>query len=140
MLRVFVRLVADAVLVATLLFVSAGTLAWRRARVLLTVLLLVRAVGAYAAYGVNPGLLRERAGLPMHADQSWADRLLLVGVLATGSLGLPIVAGLDAFRWRVLPRPAPPVACLGLVLFALGWSLKSLALRANAFAVAAVRV
>jgi protein-S-isoprenylcysteine O-methyltransferase Ste14 len=140
MLRVKVRLVADAVLVAILLFLSAGTLAWWRAWVLLVVLFLIRALGARAVYRVNPGLLRERAGLPMHKEQSWADRLLLLGVLATGFLGLPVIAGLDAFRWHALPRPAPPVAGLGLVLFALGWSVKSLALRANAFAIAVVRL
>jgi len=66
--------------------------------------------------------------------------VLLLGVLATGFLGLPIIAGLDAFRWRLLSRPMPLVAGLGLVLFALGWSVKSLALRANAFAVAVVRL
>src|SRR5687768_6046668 len=64
MLRIAVRLVADTGLVATLLFTSAGTLAWRRAWVLLAVLLLVRALGAYAVHLVNPTLLDERARLP----------------------------------------------------------------------------
>jgi protein-S-isoprenylcysteine O-methyltransferase Ste14 len=140
MLRVIVRLTADTILVAILLFLSAGTLAWWRAWLLLSVLFLVRALGALAVYRVNPALMRERAGLPMHEDQSGADRLLLLGVLATGFLGLPIIAGVDAFRWHVLPRPAPPVACLGLVLFVLGWSVKSLALRANAACIAVVRL
>jgi protein-S-isoprenylcysteine O-methyltransferase Ste14 len=140
MLRVVVRLVADAALVAIGLFASAGTLAWWRAWVLLAVLLLVRMAGAHAVYRVHPGLLLDRAKVPVHQDQPWADRALLLGVLATGFLGLPIVAGLDAMRWRVLPPPAPLVAGLGLLLFALGWSLKSLALRANAFAVAVVRL
>ena len=140
MLRVMLRLFADAVLVAIMLFVSAGTMAWWRAWVLLAVLFLVRAVGAVIVYRVNPGLLRERAGLPVHTDQPSADRALLLGVLATGFLGLPLIAGLDAFRWHLLPRPAPLISGLGLVLFALGWSIKSLALRANAFAVTVVRV
>lgn len=140
MLRVVIRLVADAALVAMGLFVSAGTLAWWRAWVLLTVLLLVRTAGAHAVYRVHPGLVRDRARLPVHQDQPRADRVLLLGVLATGFLGLPVVAGLDAVRWRMLPPPPPLVAGLGLLLFALGWSLKSLALRANAFAVAVVRL
>jgi protein-S-isoprenylcysteine O-methyltransferase Ste14 len=140
MLRVMIRLIADTVLVASLLFVSAGTLAWERAWVLLAVLLFVRAVGVLAVYRINPGLMRERARLPIHKEQFWVDRVLLLGVLATGFLGLPIIAGLDAFRWHVLPRPLPAVAGTGLVLFALGWSIKSLALRANAFAVAVVRL
>ena len=140
MLRVMARLIADAVLVAVLLFISAGTVAWARAWVLLGTLFLVRAVGALAVYRVNPELLRERAQLPIHDGQPLADRALLFGVLATGFLGLPIIAGLDAFRWHALSTPAPLITDLGLALFALGWSVKSLALRANAFAVAVVRL
>jgi protein-S-isoprenylcysteine O-methyltransferase Ste14 len=138
MLRVAVRLVADAGLIAIFLFISAGTLAWWRAWVLLAVLLLVRALGAGAVYRVNPALLRERARLPIHGDQPWTDRLLLLAVLTTGFMGLPVVAGLDVFHWHVLPRPAPLLGATGLVLFALGWSIKNLALRANAFATAVV--
>ena len=140
MLKVALRLLVDAALVATALFVSAGTLAWPGAWVLLAVLLLVRTAGAFAVHRVHPELLRDRAGLPVHAEQPRADRVLLLGVLATGFLGTPAVAALDAFHWHLLPQPARPVAGLGLLLFALGWSLKSLALHANAFAVAAVRV
>lgn len=140
MLAVMARLVADAVLVGVLLLVSAGTVAWPRAWALVAVLLFVRTLGALAVYRTNPDLLRERARLPVHREQSRADRWLLLGTLATGFLGLPIVAGLDAFRWRLLPRPVPAVAGIGLMLFALGWSIKSLALRTNAFAVAVVRL
>jgi protein-S-isoprenylcysteine O-methyltransferase Ste14 len=140
MLTVAIRLLADAVLIATLLFTAAGTLAWRRAWVLLAVLLLVRSLGAHAVYRVNPALLRERARLPIHGDQPWTDRLLLLAVLATGFLGLPVIAALDVHRWHMLPRPAALVSITGLVLFALGWSIKSLALRDNAFATAVVRL
>jgi protein-S-isoprenylcysteine O-methyltransferase Ste14 len=140
MLRVAVRLIADTVLVAILLFTSAGTLSWPRAWLLLVVMLLVRAVGARAVYRVNPTLLRERASLPIHDDQPRTDRLLLLAVLATGFLGLPVIAALDAFRWHALPRPAPLLSGIGLVLFVLGWSVKNLALRANAFAAAVVRL
>jgi protein-S-isoprenylcysteine O-methyltransferase Ste14 len=140
MRRVAVRLVGDTALVAMLLFASAGTLAWWRAWLLLAVLLIVRALGARAVYRVNPALLLERAKLPMHDDQPWTDRLLLLAVLTTGFLGLPVIAGLDVFRWHVLPRPAPLFGVSGLILFALGWSIKNLALRANAFATAVVRL
>jgi protein-S-isoprenylcysteine O-methyltransferase Ste14 len=140
MLRVLVRLVADAALVAILLFVSAGTLAWWRAWVLLAVLLVVRTVSAIAVYRVSPALLQERARLPIHGDQPWTDKLLLLAVLTTGFAGLPVIAGCDVFRWHVLPRPAPLLADLGLVLFTLGWGIKGLALRANAFATTVLRL
>src|SRR5437868_8101206 len=127
MLTVLVRLVADAALVAILLFVSDGTLSWWRAWVLLAVLLIVRTVSAVAVYRVNPALLQERARLPTHADQPRTDKLLLLAVLATGFMGLPVIAGLDVFRWQVLARPAPLLASLGLVLFTLGWGSKGVA-------------
>lgn len=137
--RILLRLLVDAALVASALFVPAGTVAWPRAWVLLVVLLATRVVSAALVYQVNPTLLRDRAGLPLHADQSSADRLLLLGVLATGFLGLPIIAALDRFHWHLLRQPAHVVANAGLVLFALGWALKGLALRANAFATTVVR-
>ena len=140
MLKVVSRLVADAALVALALFAAAGTVAWWRGWALLAVLLLVRTIGAHAVYRVNPDLLRERAGLPVHAAQPRADRILVLGVLATGFLGIPALAALDAIRLHVLAPPAPRVSAAGLVLFALGWTLKSLALRANAFAVTVVRL
>jgi protein-S-isoprenylcysteine O-methyltransferase Ste14 len=140
MLRVLARLIADAVLVASLLFISAGTLAWWRAWVLVAVMLLVRTITAITVYRVNPALIRERAELPIHADQPWPDKLLLGALMATGFLGLPVLAGLDVFRLHLLPRPVPLVSAVGLVLFTLGWGIKALALRANAFATAVLRV
>lgn len=140
MLRVLARLVADAALIAILLFVSAGTLSWWRAWVLLAVLLVVRTVSAVAVYRVNPALLQERARLPIHGDQPWTDKLLLLAVITTGFVGLPVIAGFDVFRWHVLPRPALLLANLGLVLFTLGWGIKALALRANAFATTVLRL
>ena len=138
--RIVARLIADAVLVGVLLFTMARTLAWGSAWVLLAVMLFVRAVGAHAVYRVNPDLLRDRAKLPIHVDQPWTDRLLLLAVLSTGLLGLPVIAALDAFRWHAFSEPAPLLRGIGLALFTLGWGVKSLALRANAFAVPVVRL
>ncbi|WP_310570986.1 isoprenylcysteine carboxylmethyltransferase family protein [Gemmatimonas sp.] len=140
MLVVALRLMADATLVALMLFASAGTLAWWRAWVLLGVLMVVRVAGAAMIARVSPTLLRERARLPLHGEQPTTDRVLLLAVLATGFLGLPLLAGLDVHRWHVLPPPAPWLNSVGLVLFVLGWGLKQVALRANAFATTVVRL
>ena len=121
MVLVAARLLADTGLVALLLFASAGTLDWKRAWGLLALLLLVLAGGAVLVARVHPSLLRERATLPIHAEQPCSDRVLLLAVLATGFLGLPAIAGLDVFRWHVLPPPAPGLSAWGLVLFVLGW-------------------
>jgi protein-S-isoprenylcysteine O-methyltransferase Ste14 len=139
MFKVIARLIADSVLVATLMFAAARTLDWWRAWMLLVVMLVIRIVGAYAVCRVNPDLLRERAALPIHKQQPRTDRFLLLAVLATGFLGLPAIAGLDVFRC-LLPRPGAMIAGVGLLLFALGWTLKSLALHANAFAVTVLRM
>ncbi|MFL5613590.1 MAG: methyltransferase family protein [Gemmatimonadaceae bacterium] len=140
MFRIVLRLTADSLLVALLLFAAAGTIAWPRAWVLLAAMFIVRVLGAVAVYRVNASLMLERARLPIHQAQRRADRVLLLGVLATGFLGLPLIAGLDVFHWHLLPAPMPAAAALGLLFFVLGWSLKSLALRANAFAVSVVRL
>jgi len=140
MLTVIVRLIADAALVGGVMFVSAGTVAWWRAWVLLAVLLVVRIVTAIVVRRVNPALIQERAKLPIHFDQPWTDKLLILTVISTGFLGLPIVAAFDVFRWHMLPRPTLPMADIGLVLFTLGWVIKGLALHANAFAIAVVRL
>jgi protein-S-isoprenylcysteine O-methyltransferase Ste14 len=134
------RLLADTALVAILLFAAAGTLAWWRAWVLLAVMLSIRTVGAIAIQRISPALLLERAMPPMHADQPSTDRLLVLAVLATGFLGLPMIAALDVFRWHSLPRPAAMISASGLILFALGWSIKQLALRTNAFATTVLRM
>ena len=140
MAKIIARLIADATLVALLLFLPAGTVAWRHGWVLVAAQLGVRLVTATVVYRVNPTLLHERAKLPIHSDQPTADRLLLLAVITTGFLALPAIAALDVFRWHLLPRPVPLIASLGLVLFILGWSIKGLALRANAFATTVIRV
>jgi protein-S-isoprenylcysteine O-methyltransferase Ste14 len=140
LLAALLRVVADAVVVALVLFAAAGTLAWPRAWALLAVLLAVRTVSAVAVFRVSPALLRERATVLAHRGQPRADRVLLLAFMATAFVGVPAVAALDAHRWRLLPAPPPALAALGLALFAVGWTLKGLALRENAFAVTVVRL
>lgn len=140
MLRVLLRVVLDAAIIGTALFVAAGTLDWPRAWVLLAVLLVVRILSAIAVFRVNPNLLRERATVLIHREQPMVDKVVLFAFMNTAFIGVPAVAALDAFRWRVLPSPPPFLAAVGLVLFALGWSIIALALKENAFAVTVVRL
>jgi protein-S-isoprenylcysteine O-methyltransferase Ste14 len=140
MLNVLLRVVADAVVIAIVLFGAASTLAWPRAWTLLVVMLVVRIVSAVAVYRVNPGLLRERATVLVHRGQPRADRIVLLAFMATAFIGVPAVAALDVFRWHILPSPSRWIAVLGLGLFAAGWIITALALRENAFAVTVVRL
>jgi protein-S-isoprenylcysteine O-methyltransferase Ste14 len=140
MRRVVIRIVADTVLVGTVLFVAAGTPEWPRAWVLLAVLLVVRLCSALAVFRVNPTLLVERATVLVHRGQPRSDRLLLLASMTASFVGLPALATLDVFRWRLLPSPPLLLSSAGLVLFTLGWGIIALALRSNAFAVTVVRV
>jgi protein-S-isoprenylcysteine O-methyltransferase Ste14 len=140
MLPVIARVLADDALVATLLFATAGTFRWPRAWVLLAVMIAIRLAGVISAYRVNPALMRDRASLPIHAEQSWSDRVLVASVIATGFIGLWITSGLDVFRWHLLPPPPLAVSVGGLLLLAAGWTTNILAVRTNAFAAAVVRV
>jgi protein-S-isoprenylcysteine O-methyltransferase Ste14 len=139
MFRVLMRIIADAVVVAIVLFVAAGTVAWPRAWVLLATLLVVRISSALVVFGANPDLLRERTTVLIHRHQPRIDRLILLTFMATAFLGLPAVAALDAFDWHVLPSPPLVLASGGLILFAIGWTIVAVALWANPFAVTVVR-
>jgi protein-S-isoprenylcysteine O-methyltransferase Ste14 len=138
--KVLTRVIADAVVIALVLFIAAGTLAWRRAWVLVAVLLVVRTLSAIAVFHVNPALLRERATVLIHQQQPWIDRLILLAFMATAFVGVPAVAARDVFHWHALPSPPRVLASMGLVLFALGWTTIAVALRENPFAATVVRL
>ena len=140
MIVVLTRLIADAVIVAACLFGAAGTADWWRGWTLLATLLTIRVLGAVVVCSKNPALLRDRAKPPLRAHQPRSDKLLVVCILATGFLGLPMLAAADVFQLHALPKPLVIVADGGLALFALGWVLKSLVLLSNPFATSAVRL
>jgi protein-S-isoprenylcysteine O-methyltransferase Ste14 len=139
MFRVLTRVIADSVLVAIVLFVAAGTLAWRRAWLVLAAMLVVRTLSAIEVFRVNPALLTERATVLVHRQQPWIDRLILLVFMGTAFVGVPAVAALDVFQWHVLPTPPFVLASAGLVLFVLGWTIIAASLRENPFAVTVVR-
>ena len=62
------------------------------------------------------GLLLFTSAGTMAWGRAWA----LLAVLATGFLGLPLLAGLDVFRWHLLPPPGRWLSGIGVVLFAMG--------------------
>jgi protein-S-isoprenylcysteine O-methyltransferase Ste14 len=138
--KVILRLIADAILVAAILLSIAGNFVWLRAWVLVVVLFVVRFVSAVITYRVNPALLRDRAGSPLHADQPVTDKILVIAVLGTGFLGIPAIAAFDSFHWHIFQAPPAPLSAAGLLLFTAGWGIKGAALRSNAFATAALRL
>jgi protein-S-isoprenylcysteine O-methyltransferase Ste14 len=139
MIRVILRLTADALILAIVLFTAAGTLAWPHAWVLLAVVLVVRILSAIVVFRENPELLRERATTLMHHGQPFADKVVLLALMATAFIGVPAIAAWDVFHWHVLPRPQNWISSFGLAVFIVGWMIAALALRENAFAVTVVR-
>jgi protein-S-isoprenylcysteine O-methyltransferase Ste14 len=121
-----------------LLFLPARTLAWPRAWVLLVVLAIIRSSAALGALRTNRDLLVERAKIPVHRDQSLADRILLPGVMASFA-ALVAFNPIDRFYLHLLGEPRRAVSYLGLVIFASGWALVAATLRSNAFATTVVR-
>jgi protein-S-isoprenylcysteine O-methyltransferase Ste14 len=140
MLKALARVVADAVVVAIVLFTTAGTIAWPHAWVLVSVLLIVRVVSAIVIYRANPALLEERATVLIHRDQPLSDRVVLILFMTTAFIGVPANAAIDVFHWHVLPGPPEIVQNTGLFMFVAGWFVTALALRENAFAVTVVRL
>lgn len=140
MLKALARVVADAVVVAIVLFTAAGTIAWPHAWVLVSVLLIVRVVSAIVIYRANPALLEERATVLIHRDQPLSDRVVLILFMTTAFIGVPAIAAIDVFHWHVLPGPPEIVQNTGLFMFVAGWFVTALALRENAFAVTVVRL
>jgi len=140
MFKVLARIIADAAVVAIVLFTAAGTIAWPRAWVLISIVLVVRIASAVVIYRVSPALLQERATVVMHRDQPRPDRLILIVFLIAAFIGVPAIAALDVFRWHLLPAPSEIVSVIGLLLFVSGWLMTAVALRENEFAVTVVRL
>jgi protein-S-isoprenylcysteine O-methyltransferase Ste14 len=120
-----------------ILFGVAGTLRWARAWWLMVVVL-VAAVASIAGLRHDPGLLEERYKGPIQPGQPAIDRVLTLLIVAE-FLAFLVLIPLDVFRLHLLPPVPDAVAWLGLALFAAGWGIMALALRANSFAAPVVR-
>jgi protein-S-isoprenylcysteine O-methyltransferase Ste14 len=132
-LRRMLQVVVTYLVLAVLLFCLSGRLNW---------------IWAWAYVGVGFGILvinvlilpaeliAER-GQPGENVKGW-DRLLAT-LTGLPTLGVPIVAGLDArFGWS--PQIAPGIHLTGLALFALGQGLFSWAMASNQYFSTAVRI
>ena len=142
LVSIYVRLVLSVIgyvaLFAALLFGPAYSWKWPAAWALLGVLFVTRAASTLALYRGNPGLLRERARLPLHREQAGVDRILLPVFMASFAAQVAF-ASFDHWRLNLLPEPAVWARWFGLTAFVLGWYVVHLALRANSFAVTVVR-
>lgn len=121
-----------------LLFLGAWTFHWWRAWVFLGVVLVASAATMFGIFPKRPELLEERYKSPIQKGQPLSDKVL-TPLLMLSFLGLVLFVPFDVFRLHLFGETGLGIASLGLVLFAAGWGLVALALRANAFAAPIVK-
>jgi protein-S-isoprenylcysteine O-methyltransferase Ste14 len=136
--KLVVGIVLNIAIFGFLLFLPAGTLGWWRAWVFLGVVLVLAVTSTVGLFRVNPELLEERFKPPMQKGQPFADKILVMLIIAE-FVGLIGFIPLDVFRFHLMARPGTIVSSLGLVLFVAGWRIMTLAMRENAFAAPVVR-
>jgi protein-S-isoprenylcysteine O-methyltransferase Ste14 len=119
-----------------LLFVPAGTLAWRQGWNFLAVLVLAFLVAAFVVLKVNPVILRARSRF-QPGTKGW-DKVLLAIMLPAVAAILPIAA-LDAgrFGWS---SPPPWVVLVGYVAILAGVAATAWAQAVNPFFEPGVRI
>ena len=115
---------------AVMLFVPAGTIRWPRAWIFLGVVFVGTAVTMFV---LPEELLNERYKPPVQRGQPLFDQIgifAFVGSFVAAVLFIPF----DVFRLHLLRPPDIVTSIFGLGLFAAGWTLITVAMRANAFA------
>jgi len=128
-------IVFNAFFFAITLFVPAGTIRWPRAWIFLGVVLVGTAVTMFV---LPEELLNERYKPPVQRGQPLFDQIgifAFVGSFVAAVLFIPF----DVFRLQLLRPPDIVTSIFGLALFAAGWTLITVAMRANAFAAPVVR-
>lgn len=92
----------------------------------------------FGIFPSRPDLLDERYKPAIQEGQPTSDRVLLLALVFTFG-GLIVFIPIDVFRLQLLGLTGLPVASIGLLAFAAGWTAIALALRENTFAAPVVR-
>jgi len=124
------------VMLAVVLFLSAGRLDWMMGWALVGITALWVGATAVTVIPRYPGLLAERVG-PRKGAKTWDTAIM--GIVGLGTLARCIVAGLDArYGWTTRISLAPQI--VALVIAALGYALVVWAMASNAFFSQIVRI
>jgi protein-S-isoprenylcysteine O-methyltransferase Ste14 len=125
------------VILAAMLFVTAGTIDWPGAWILLIGSSALGLLSAYIIAGHDPQLMRERMRGPIQREQKpWDKRLLVVILVLCASM--PIVAGLE-YRAGTSDMPVW-LEVLGAVGIAVGLYMFHIVMETNSYATAVVRI
>lgn len=121
------KFLSGLLLVGILLFVPAGTLAWRQGWRLMGILFAPMLLAGLALMKKNPALLQKR----LDAKEEQTEQKAVLALSAVVFLAAFILAGLNfRFGWIVLPNWVSPAAA---VVFLLGYALYAEVLRENAY-------
>jgi protein-S-isoprenylcysteine O-methyltransferase Ste14 len=132
--RRMVQVVVQFVVIAAMLFISAGNLKWAWAWAYLAAGMGILAVNVLV---MPPELIAERGRIGQEDIKTW-DRVLAIP-LGLFSLGTPVVAGLDVrFGWS--PQLALAIHLIGLTFMALGQGLFTWSMVSNKFFSTSVRI
>lgn len=134
-LRGYIRLIVYIILVAAILFISAGRLNWPIAWVFLCIYILIILISLIF---VDPELIEERSHIGPGAKR-WDIVLASLTVVFLFPLTF-LIAGLDAGRFHWSPPFPVWVQLLGLVIYVTGSAITSWAMVVNKFFSTVVRI
>jgi protein-S-isoprenylcysteine O-methyltransferase Ste14 len=136
--RLIVHTAVWLVILGAILFLSAGTLDWPEAWVLLVGSGGLGLVSALIIARHDPQLMRERMRGPIQSEQKPWDKALLA-VVFTLCLAMFVVAGLDAVRYHISHMPVW-LEVLGAASIAVAIYIFHVVMRTNSYATAVVRI
>jgi protein-S-isoprenylcysteine O-methyltransferase Ste14 len=125
-------------LIAALLFVPAGTLAWPEGWVFFAEMMGGAALVTWWLAVHDPALLKERMGGAFQKGQSFADKVFM-SFMMIAWYGWLVLMALDAKRWRVSHMPVA-LNTIGAALIALGFVIVWRVFRENSFAAPVIRI
>ena len=134
-LRSYIRLIVYILLVAAILFISAGRLDWIIAWVFLGIYILIILISLIF---VDPELIEERSHIGLGAKK-WDLVLASLTVVFLFPLTF-LIAGLDAGRFHWSPPFPVWVQLLALVIYVMGSAITSWAMVVNKFFSTVVRI
>ena len=136
--KVFYGVLWNTATYGAVLFLTAGTLDWWRAWVLVALIAVGTIATMLLVFRTRPDLLRERRRGLVQRGQPMADRVLVIAFLVAyaGSL---IFTVKDVFKYHLLPVPGLWVSSAGMGLVVVGWLVISLVFRENSFAAPVVK-
>jgi len=122
-----IKLVSGIILVGNLLFLPAGTLAWKKGWLFMGLLFIPMFLAGIVMYLKAPDLLRSR----LKAKETESDQKDVIKLSGLMFLASFIVAGLNyRFGWTALPNAVAVIAC---AIFLLSYAFFGEVLRENAY-------